>query len=69
MRARAQAPKVVDGSEQEREGVAAVTVGIVAPEPTTAAIEAAVAAADSSAVGSRPPSCRLHRMGFPFLIV
>lgn len=55
--------KAVEGGDQdktnEKEGVAAVTVGILAPEPSQAAIEAAIAAADSSPVGSRPPSCRL----------
>lgn len=50
--------KVVEGSEAETEKqkVAAVTVGIVAPEVSTAAIDAAVAAAadaDSAAVGRR----------------
>lgn len=71
IRFRAQAQpegQVVEGSEQEKEGVAAVTVGIVAPEPSPAAIEsaaAAAAAADSSAVGSRPP---VAQMGWaPFL--
>ncbi|KAG0590779.1 hypothetical protein KC19_1G126000 [Ceratodon purpureus] len=53
VRARGQAEgKVAEGSDEagskgevEKEGVAAVTVGIVAPEASTAAIDAAVAAA------------------------
>ena len=67
-RAQAQSEgKVAEGSEgeAEKEGLAAATVGIVAPELSTAAIDAAVAAAaESSAVGSCPPV----EMGWAFLL-
>lgn len=41
-----------DMAERERESVAAVTVGVIAPEVSSDAVEAAIAAAANSAVGS-----------------
>lgn len=41
-----------DMAEREREGVAAVTVGVIAPEVSSDAVEAVIAAAANSAVGS-----------------
>lgn len=47
-----------DVAERERESVAAVTVGVIAPEVSSDAVEAAIAAAANSAVGSS--SCQFQ---------